>query len=166
MKTLFKFIFFISLLQFAGVLIDQHIYWRVAINSTVTTNLNLRNDSTFTENIITVIPTNSRIKVLNTSTNWSQIEYGNQRGFVVNNHLSEEQFRPSQALSLIWIFLHIIAVFYFTISAKAGFLRSIVLTFRNLLSPWIAFRFIITLLRRSFSKQKDLEVITFKHSAA
>lgn len=57
-------------------------------------NLNLREKSNTKSKIITIIPKNSRVEVLETSNDWSKVIYQDYIGYVFNYYLSNDGKKP------------------------------------------------------------------------
>ena len=62
-------------------------------------NLNLRSTkSTSENNIITVIPAGSKVKVLDAAEDWYEVIYNNQKGYVYNTYLSTTKYTWTDVL--------------------------------------------------------------------
>ena len=55
-------------------------------------NVNLRDDKSTSANILTVIPKNSRVEVLDTEDEWSKVIYNSQTGYVYRDYLSTSKY--------------------------------------------------------------------------
>lgn len=55
-------------------------------------NVNLREDKSLSSNIITVIPANSKVEVIDGEEDWYEVVYNNKRGYVYNQYLSKTKY--------------------------------------------------------------------------
>lgn len=55
-------------------------------------NVNLREDKSLSSNIITVIPVNSKVEVIDGEEDWYEVVYDNKRGYVYNQYLSKTKY--------------------------------------------------------------------------
>ena len=51
-------------------------------------NVNLRESNTTTSNVLTVIPTGSKVQVIDSAEDWYEVIYNNQKGYVYASYLS------------------------------------------------------------------------------
>jgi uncharacterized protein YgiM (DUF1202 family) len=150
MISLIKFSFKFTLVYTALLYISSALIFSLGFNYTSTytsTNLNLRSDSTFKENVITTIPVNSKIKIVKQSTDWTLIIYRLpftvelQKGYVATKFLKEKNISTSSLAIHLWIILHSISIFYLIAIRKLTFNNITEVLSTRILSPFTLFQF-------------------------
>ena len=74
-------------------------WYRIPVYKYTLSNLNLRQDKSTSSNIITVIPKNFKVEVLDFEDQWVKVSYNSQTGYVYRDYLSVSKY-PWSNLSL------------------------------------------------------------------
>lgn len=61
-------------------------------------NVNLREGKSTNSNVITVIPSGSKVQVIDAEEEWYEVDYNGQRGFVYSKYLSKTQYTWTDAI--------------------------------------------------------------------